>query len=91
MNLLSSCQDDRFAKCLAVIIANSNNWFINCCIALSHQVTYTLFKAAAICTSCDCELEVLLKLILSTNVLPPSVDALNITLSFPVLLDPKVT
>ena len=57
----------------------------------SHQLTYTLLAAAAICTSCDCELEELLKLILSTNVLPPSVDALNITSSFPVLLDHLVT
>src|SRR5215212_12134866 len=56
----------------------------------SHQLTYTLLSDAAICASCDSLLLELLRLILSPNVLPPSVEALNITSSFPVLLDHQV-
>ncbi len=53
----------------------------------SHHVTYTLLPDAAISASCELDFGVLLKFILLPNVLPPSVDALNITSSFPVLLD----
>src|SRR5215217_7415622 len=58
---------------------------------LSHQLTYTLLSEAAICASCDSELAELLKFILSPNVFPPSVEALNIISSFPVLLDHHTT
>src|SRR5688572_24822616 len=55
---------------------------------LSHHVTITFSPSAAISTSSDCTSVVLLKLTLSANVAPPSVDALNITSSllFAVLL-----
>jgi hypothetical protein len=48
----------------------------------SHQLTYTLFPDAAIYTSCDC---VLVELLSSScpQMFTTSVDALNITLSFP--------
>ena len=45
----------------------------------SHHVTITLSLSAAICTSCDSASVLLLRLILSVNVAPPSVEALNIT------------
>src|SRR5215212_4138661 len=53
---------------------------------LSHQLTYTLLSEAAICASFDSLLLELLRFVLSPNVFPASVDALNITSSFPVLL-----
>ena len=53
---------------------------------VSHHVTTTLFASEPISTLVDCASVVLLRLILSPNVLPQSVDALNSTSSFPVLL-----
>src|SRR5215213_3886476 len=53
---------------------------------LSHQDTYTLFPDAAISASSESAAVVLLRFILSPKVAPLSVDALNITSSFPVLL-----
>src|SRR5919199_747507 len=50
--------------------------------ALSHQVTYTLFPAAFISASIESTLGVLLRFVLFDHVLPPSVDALNITSPF---------
>jgi hypothetical protein len=43
----------------------------------SHQVTITLSPSAAISTSCDSVLVLLLRFILSAKVAPPSVEALN--------------
>jgi hypothetical protein len=57
---------------------------------LSHHVTITFPPSAAISASTDSASVVLLRLILSLNVAPPSVDALNNTSSFPVLLDHHV-
>src|SRR5919198_7364 len=51
----------------------------------SHQVTYTLLPDAAICGSTEREVS-LLRFILGPNVLPLSVEALNIISQFPVLL-----
>src|SRR5829696_39115 len=53
---------------------------------LSHHVTYTLFPDAAISASSESASVVLLRFILSPKVTPLSVDALNITSIFPVLL-----
>src|SRR5919202_3402883 len=54
--------------------------------ALSHHVTYTLFPAAAICGLSESMPVELLKFILGPNVLPPSVEALNIISKSAVVL-----
>ena len=51
-------------------------------LALSHHVTYTLFPAADISASIESTLGVLLRFVLLPNVLPLSVEALNITSPF---------
>jgi hypothetical protein len=56
---------------------------------LSHQVTNTLLPDAAMFASTESALGELLKLILSLNVVPLSVDALNITSPF-LLVDSAI-
>jgi hypothetical protein len=54
----------------------------------SHHVTNTLSPDASICASCESALVELLRFILSQNVFPPSLDALNNTSSLtPVLFE----
>src|SRR5919206_3658670 len=76
-----SCPNVLPLSLLTLITGSFIVWF------RSHHVTYTLLPAAAISASCESDLGVLLKFILLSNVLPPSVEALNITSSLPVLLD----
>jgi hypothetical protein len=71
---------------LSVLVLRSGSLLV---AFLSHHVTITLLSLSpnvSICASCESALVELLRLILSPKVLPPSVDALNITSSFPVLL-----
>src|SRR5215218_5864657 len=53
---------------------------------VSHHDTYTFLPAATISAFCDSASVELLRLILSPNVCPPSVEALNITSQFSDLL-----
>src|SRR5919106_4853675 len=62
---------------LTLATGTSLVWFV------SHQLTTTVSPSPAISTFQESASVVLLRLILSPNVAPPSVEALNITSSFP--------
>ena len=55
-------------------------------VLVSHQLTYTLSSCATISAFCESASVELLRFILSSNVSPVSLEALNITSQFPDLL-----